>query len=155
MKKYQPSGTTIGLFFMMAVIFLMVFLMTLYYAESRKLLGYCIMFGIFCVVFLILGIISTIFNIQSGKARDSGRNATCTVIDKRVRTNRYGRFPRYFMIVSFVGENGKYYEHQATVSEDFFCRAERGAKLRCRVYKNSCYIDPEAPVFAPKQKEDY
>ena len=107
MKKYQPSGTTIALIFMVTLILLLAFLMTLYKTEERNLLMQCIMFGIFFGIFFIWGIVSIIFAIKSSQARDKGQNATCTVIDKRVRTNRYGRWPRFYMIVSFMGENGR------------------------------------------------
>ena len=147
MKKFQPTGGTIALLFFMVLVFLSIFLMTLYQAVERGLLYMCIISGVFTVVFFVWGIIAIFFAAQSAKARDYGQNATCIVVDKRVMTNRYGRLPVYYVIVSYVGENGKSYEHQARVNEDFFCRAGRGATLRCRVYKSSCYIDPDSPFF--------
>ena len=154
MRRYQPSKTTIFLAFFGALLFLSLFLVSINFINIKKFLFYAIGFGLGTAIFFIWGVVAVIFNITSGNARDHGKPSTCTVLDKKVMTNRYGDFPQYHVLVSFVGENGKYYEHVAKVSESFFCAAQRGATLRCLVYKTSCYIDPREPVYASVSRQD-
>lgn len=154
MRRYQPTKTSIFLSFFCALLFLIMFLISISFPGSRKFLIYAIATGIGTGIFFLWGIIAIIFHVKSGNARDYGKPSTCTVLDKRVMTNRYGRWPRYYVLVSFVGENGKYYEHYTLVSESFFCAAQRGATLRCLVHKTNCYIDPREPVYASVSRQD-
>ena len=155
MKRYQPTGITVCAILVIAAFFLFLFLVNMNFIDESKFLGYCIIFGSATALFFLLGIGFLISMIRSNLARDNGRNATCILLDKRVVTNRFGRYPRYYIIVAYVGENGKDYRHHVRVSEDFFCRAERGNMLRCLVYKTMCYIDPITPVFASRVNKNY
>ena len=94
MRRYQPSKTTIFLAFFCALLFLLLLLVSINFINTKKFLFYAIGFGLATAIFFVWGVVAIIFNITSGRARDYGKSSTCTVLDKRVMTNRHGNFPQ-------------------------------------------------------------
>lgn len=79
-------------------------------------------------------------------AKEKGRLLDCVVLSKRVTSSRIEVFFQVF--VKFRGQkSGLYYEHIAYVSEDFYTDIKVGDKIRCYIYEDSCYVDPNYPIL--------
>ena len=151
MRRFQTSKIGTITMFVCAGICLIFTILLFPHLHDSRLAAQLVVFATGIPICLVIGIVMVINNYRSSLARDTGENKTCTVIDKRVTGNRIGTINYFHVIVSFTGANGKVYQHDALVSEQFYCAVRRDSKLRCRVRGTSCYLDPTAPYFADNQ----
>ena len=79
-------------------------------------------------------------------AKEKGRPSECVVLSKRVVSSRIEVFFQVF--VKYRGQkSGLYYEHIVDTTEDFYMDVKVGDKIRCSIYEDSCYVDPDYPLL--------
>lgn len=90
---------------------------------------------------------SIIYNYRkSMTAKEKGRTSKCVVLSKRITSSRIEVF--FEVLVKYRGQkSGLYYEHKVYVKEDFYTDIKVGDQIRCSVYEDSCYVDPDYPIL--------
>lgn len=94
--------------------------------------------------FIIWGIMYLHNYRMSALAKEKGRPSECVVLSKRITHSRLEVFFQVF--VKYHGDkSGLDYEHVVNATEAFYTEIRIGDKIRCSVYEDSCYVDPDFP----------
>ena len=102
-----------------------------------------IMLGVAALLFLVFGVKSLVNRNKEITTYSMGHEGLATVKKKYVSSGYKSiRAPFYHVIVSFIGDGDGECESDFELSQDYYDCLEVGMKIKCKIYGDSCFIDP-------------
>lgn len=144
-KLYQGIVLLVG-GFIIFLIFMLTLILTFVTGNATMLVAVGLLSLGLAAWLMIWGIMYLHNYRMSLLAKEKGRPSECVVLSKRVVSSRVEVFFQVF--VKYRGQkSGLYYEHIVNATEDFYMDVKVGDKIRCSVYEDSCYVDPDYPLL--------
>ena len=92
---------------------------------------------------IVFGIKSLVNHSEKITTYSMGHEGLATVKKKYVSSGYKSiRAPFYHVIVSFIGDGDGECESDFELSQDYYDCLEVGMKIKCKIYGDSCFIDP-------------
>ena len=102
-----------------------------------------IMLGVAALLFLVFGVKSLVNRNKEITTYSMGHEGLATVKKKYVSSGYKSiRAPFYHVVVFFIGDGDGECESDFELSQDYYDCLEVGMKIKCKIYGDSCFIDP-------------
>lgn len=106
-------------------------------------------------ILVLIAFIFLINGIYSFVLYKKGHDDTCVVIRKEMNyhLSTHTSYPIWELYIEYKGDSGKTHEKKIPVSKNEYDSINEGAKIACKIYKESIYIDDEPRLTIVKENE--